>query len=573
MASGVQAPPKHPASVVGLASRPRVWWAWLRGQPVGRRDLALLVALGVLARALTAMLIRHPGYLDAAYYYDVARNVAAGRGLTEDFIVTYLVPAPSVVHASNLWWMPGASLLLVPFFWLFGTAWWVAQLPNVLLTGTLPALAYLLGRDLLGTRRAALGAGLLTITSGFYYPLYDPMPDNFGLYAWAAGGALLLMAQGARGRPWRFALAGLCVGVAHLARAEAPLLLVVALGVWWWARRVDRATAPPAWSLAALVGLYALVMAPWFARNLLLIGAPLPPGGLRSAWLRQYDDFFSYGLPLTPASYLAWGLGPMLASKLQAMAVALRQLAAVMDFVLAPLALLGMWRLRRTLAALPWLIYAAGAFFALTLIFTFPSLYGTVLHSEVAVLPFLNVAAIAGLDAALDWLGSRSSRSSRGGQQDAEMARHRTDRTDRTAERKRVYLGLAVALSGALSLFLIAANAHAWDATARAYADAGRVVARDAARQTPEVAAPVVMVVDPANFYYETGEHAVMLPDQPLPVMAAVARRYGARYLVLEPAHSAAQNDLWSGRQTSPLLTPIWSGPGIKLYRWNWERP
>jgi hypothetical protein len=140
----------------------------------------------------------------------------------------------------------------------------------------------------------------------------------------------------------------------------------------------------------------------------------------------------------------------------------------------------------------------------------------------------------------------------------------------RTEERKRVYLGLAVALSAALSAFLIVANAHAWDATARAYADAGRVVARDAARQ--RTSAAVVMVVDPANYYYETGEHAVMMPDQPLPVMASVARRYDARYLVLEPAHSAAQNDLWSGRQTSPLLTLIWSAPGAKLYRWNWQR-
>jgi hypothetical protein len=61
-----------------------------------------------------------------------------------------------------------------------------------------------------------------------------------------------------------------------------------------------------------------------------------------------------------------------------------------------------------------------------------------------------------------------------------------------------------------------------------------------------------------------------MMPDQPLSVMASVARHYGARYLVLEPAHSAAQNDLWAGRQTSSLLTLIWSGPGVKLYRWNW---
>ncbi|HEV2237218.1 MAG TPA: glycosyltransferase family 39 protein, partial [Ktedonobacterales bacterium] len=377
-----------------------ILWAWRL--PPARRDVAALVALGILARGLTAALVRHPGYLDAAYYYAVARNVAQGRGLTEDFIITYLAPAAQVTHPSNLWWMPGASLLLAPFFWLLGAHWWVAELPNVLLTGALPALGYWLGRDLLGTRRAALGAGLLTLVSGFYYPLYDPLPDNFGLYAWAAGGALLLLAQGARGRPGRFALAGLCCGVAHLARAEAPLLLVIGGAVWLWARRAGARPATgdaptregalvalPLWSLAAFAGMYLLVMAPWFARNLALVGAPLPPGGLQAAWLREYNDFFSYHKPITAAAYVAGGIGPILGSRLAALAATAQQMAAVMSFALAPFALLGLWRLRRRVAALPWLLYTTGAWLALALLFPFPAVYGSVLHSEVAVFPFL----------------------------------------------------------------------------------------------------------------------------------------------------------------------------------------
>ena len=52
--------------------------------------------------------------------------------------------------------------------------------------------------------------------------------------------------------------------------------------------------------------------------------------------------------------------------------------------------------------------------------------------------------------------------------------------------------------------------------------------------------------------------------------MAAAARRYGARYLVLEPAHSHAQGALWAGREQSPLLTPLLREPGLQVYRWNW---
>lgn len=574
-------------TVAPPSAAPRLRWRiHLRGAtafrrlPIARRDMLLLITLGIAARAATAALLRHPGYIDAAYYYAVARNVASGRGLTEDFIITYLVPAHQVIHPSNLWWLPGASLLLVPFFWVFGSAWWVALLPNILLTGTLPILGYLLGQELLGTRRAALAAGLLTITSGFYYPLYDPMPDNFGLYAWTAGAALLLIMRGMGGKPRQFALAGALIGLANLARAEAPILLLVAAVVWWQTRRQPvrtpsaerfagtnaithyRSLPLPVWSLFALLGLYIVVMAPWFARNLLLVGAPLPPGGLQGAWLRTYDDFFSYGKTITPATYLAWGVAPILGSKLYTIGITLRQLAAVMDFVLAPFAALGLWRLRRDTRALPWLLYLIISYLGLTLVFTFPTLYGSVLHSAVAVFPFLNVAAVAGIEAALDWQGRR------GG----------PDAMRRTAERKRVYLGLAVGLSAVLSAFLILANAHAWDATANAYARAGTVIAADSSHDHPTPlpsgrrasAGPIVMVADPANFFVDTGQRAIVLPDQGIPTMTAAARRYGARYLVLEPVHSPAQNALWSGTAHTPLLTLLYTSRDVQVYRWNW---
>ncbi|HEY7833001.1 MAG TPA: hypothetical protein VIG30_05485, partial [Ktedonobacterales bacterium] len=266
----------------------------------------------------------------------------------------------------------------------------------------------------------------------------------------------------------------------------------------------------------------------------------------------NYDDFFSYGLTLTPASYLAWGIGPILASKLQASLENARSLAAVLEFVLSPFALIGIWRLRRTLAALPWLLYLLGGYLLMSLVFTFPGSNGGILHTEIAVFPFLNVAAVVGLDAAIEWVGRR------GGAAGAA----------RTAERKRVYLGIAVALSVLLSSFLVLLNAPTLDAKAVSYAHAGAIVAADAAHHGDR--APVVMVVDPTNYVLDTGQNAITLPDMGLPTMTSVARRYGARYLILEPLHSTPQDGLWSGKTPPPLLTLLWSGPGMRVYHWNW---
>jgi 4-amino-4-deoxy-L-arabinose transferase-like glycosyltransferase len=579
-----------------------------------RRDLLLLLALGLLVRAITAALFDQPGYIDAAYYYDVARNLVTGHGFTEDFILIYLTPAASIVHTSNLYWMPLASLVLVPFFAVFGVSWRVAEIPNVLLSGTLPLLAYWMGWDMFRSRRYALGAALLTLCAGFYYPLYFIFSDNFGLYAWTAGLALLFIGQGARGRsaratpvknggtangsesaatvvpasrfpqalraggrPRRFILAGFWIGLAHLARPDAPLLLVIALIIFagnrYLARRANAskeketpqpgATALPWYALGGLIGCYLVVMAPWFARNLMVTGAILPPGGTKTIWLTTYNDFFSYGKDLSPHTYLAWGLGNILLSKLQALGQNGFAILAMLEFAPAPFAALGMWKLRRSPQAQPFLLYFVLLYLGLSLVFTFPSLRGTLLHSFVPLLPFMSLAIILGLDTVIDWLARR--RPGPAGQR-------------RAASRRRVYLAATILLSGVLSCVIIFSNASTWDTTYHLYQQAGKVAAQQYAcyinaaahnngQNAPESALPIVMVSDPPDYYLATGQHAVSIPDQDIEVILQVADRYDAAFLLLEPLHSAIQDPLWEQHVHSPRLTLIWSTSQGQLYR------
>ncbi len=546
------------------------------------RDYLLLLALGLLVRTITAALFDQPGYIDAAYYYDVAKNIATGHGFTEDFILTYLTPASSVIHPSNLYWMPLASLVLVPFFALFGVSWHVAEIPNVLLSGTLPLLAYWMGWDFFHSRRYALGAALLTLFAGFYYPLYVIFSDNFGLYAWTAGLALLFLGQGAQGRPRRFMLAGFWIGLAHLARADAPLLLIIALIVFavnrFLARRQPRemaspetlsqsaepsSTAPgalPWYALAGLLACYLVVMAPWFARNLIVAGAILPPGGTKTIWLTTYNDFFSYGKDLSPQRYLAWGLGNILISKLQALGQNAFAMLAILEFAPAPFALIGLWKLRRSLQSLPFQLYLLLLYLGLSLVFTFPSLRGTLLHSFMPLLPFLSLTSILGLDTIIEWLARR---------RPGPFARQRE------ASRQRVYLAATVLLSALLSCIIIFSNARTWDTTAHLYQQAGKIAAQNYraavknadGQRGSESALPIVMVSDPPDYYFATSQHAISIPDQGISVILQAADQYGATYLLLEALHSQAQDGLWEHKEQAPRLVLLWSSPQAQLYR------
>jgi len=76
-----------------------------------------------------------------------------------------------------------------------------------------------------------------------------------------------------------------------------------------------------------------------------------------------------------------------------------------------------------------------------------------------------------------------------------------------------------------------------------------------------------MMVSDPPDYYLATGQHAIALPDQDIPVMLQAADRYHATYLLLESLHSRAQDALWSGAEHSPRLALLWSTPAARLFR------
>src|SRR5947207_6636375 len=135
-----------------------------------QRDLIILLGISLIFRVATAAWAFQPWYPDAASYFDVAKNLASGRGFTEDFIVMYLTPVTSVVHHSNLYWMPLTSIIIAPFLALFGTSWYNAQIPIFLLSVSLPLFTYWIGRDIFQSRRYALAMALFMLIGGYTYP-------------------------------------------------------------------------------------------------------------------------------------------------------------------------------------------------------------------------------------------------------------------------------------------------------------------------------------------------------------------------------------------------------------------
>jgi hypothetical protein len=267
----------------------------------------------------------------------------------------------------------------------------------------------------------------------------------------------------------------------------------------------------------------------------------LPGGGLKAAWLREYNEVFSYGLDLGPAHYLGWGLGPILQSKASAALRNLNFFLSLSLLLLLPFGLLGAWRLRREPAFILAWAYILALFVVLTLVFTFPSSRGTLFHSGVVGLPFFAVAVACGLEGTIRW-----------------VARYRPRWDPDRAVRN---IGLIIVGGFVVaSIGLGVRAAGEWDSRFRAYADV-------AAWFRGKGISDPVMVVDPPGYYYVSGTPAIVVANNDLDTTWQVCRRYGVRYLLLEPAFPEPWLPLWNDPNASSRFAFVDQVGDIKIFR------
>jgi len=475
----------------------------------------VLFAIGLLVRAAVGTAFAGPAYPDSYYYVNVANQVAAGHGLTIDYIWNFVdvggtLPSdPALPIPSNGHWMPLAALVQVPFVLLLGASPLASALPLWIIGALAAPLTFAIAREAGLDRRLAIAAGLLAAVPGALTP-YFGQPDNFGLFMTLGALSLWLCARGMRGDRRSFVIGGAVVGLATLARSDGVLLglpfaLAFALELWPGRRHMI------GWAAAiGCAALFAIVVGPWLYRQMETFGsiAPSAANG-RILWISDYGQLYSIGSPATPASLLADGLGPFIAGRVGGFlsAVALFALLPLV-VVLTPLALIGGWARRRDTTFRPFFVYAIALFAAAGLLFAVHVPHGTFVHSAVALLPHTFVLLVIGVAVVVRWVAERRP----------------WDVTRATAFF--AYGAVAVALAGAV-LQTTSTVSH-WSQV--------RTVQEHLAASITAAAQPGdrIMSADAGAFRYLSGHPGVVTPNDPLPTIESAMRAYDVRWLVLE---------------------------------------
>jgi len=547
-------------------------------------DLAVLFALALLIRTLAALPQQQPNYMDAAYSYVNAVNLAEGRGFVEDFLWNYLGhPKQPPPHPSHLYWMPLTSILAWSGMVVGGVSYRAAQIPFIIISALLAPISYWVAYALAGQRWSSWLAGLFAIFSGFYFPFWTAI-DNFTPFAIAGSLAILFAWRGLVIGNWRLVIEGLpggqtanddgrwttdtkqtttlylitsgvFIGLAHLARADGLLLLIAIILVYflhllYYVRRPSSVVRRPSYyvlrfTVYLLLG-YLLVMLPWFIRNWQVSGTLLPTTGSQTIWLTGYDDLFSYNRQLSAQSFFAQGLGPVLQGRWWAFTTNLQTIVAVWGMIfLTPLALIEGWQLRHQLLVQMVSMYGLLLFIVMTLVFAFPGARGGLFHSGAAILPFIYGLAMVGLDRVIDWAATRR-------QWDAQTA-------------KRVLgVGLvviALALSGFIYYQRVLKN-NAWNNADRFYP----AIATWLAHHDPT---GIVMIGNPPAYRYHGGGLSVVVPNENIETTLQAAQYYHVDYLVLDSNHPAPLTELYHNPTHYPTLSLVQTfgeGTGNKIY-------
>ena len=512
-----------------------------------RTPIALYV-LALVVRLVLVALFPDPAYPDSYYYVDVARALAAGRGFEVDFIWIFaevggtLPPNPVLPIPSNAHWMPLASIVQVPFIWLLGPTATASALPFAFIGALAAPLAWAIGRDAGARPVVCVGAAVLTAIPGLL-AVFLAQPDNFSLYQPLVAGALWMAARGLKGHARSFAIGGLLVGLATLSRNDG-ILVGATLGlafVWdrWRALRSGgtRLPAIPVWAAVACFGLFLVVMAPWWWRQLETFGqlSPSTSSG-KVLFIRSIEEWNSITTPATLDHLLGQGIGPLITSRVGGFVAALdvfNTLVAVR--FLLPLMLIGAWVRRRSPDFGPYFTYFAILFGFSSLVSAVHVPGGTFIHSAVALAPHGYLLALEGIAAVVAWIAAR-----------------RPNWKPATAVP--LFSAVIVALAVLVAIPGVIATHAVWGVERTERQAVG--AALDLAGAAPDAR---IMSIDAAGFRYHTGRGGVVTPNDPIETIRDVAEAYRIEWLVIERDDAvSALAPIFHGE-----ARPSWVGPRL----------
>ncbi len=504
--------------------------------------VALVSGVALLPRLLLAAAAHHPGLWDPTHYYLLGRNIYQGRGLVIDYIWHFANNPPAVTHPIDHW-MPLTGVLVAGGLAAGGESVPAALGPFALLGAAQAGLAAWFARraGLSVPGQVLVGLGTAFIPWLFLSSLHTDTTTPFGVFVLVALAAMGLgLAENGRWLWVSGAFAGLTVLTRNDGLLLLPTLLASAVLFAWRGRGGARW-----WHYAGFLLMMGLLLAPWVARNQATLGTPWPGSVARAAFVRDHEEFYTYGTEITLARYLAWGLPHIVAKWIFELTASLKLMVVLAgEFFSVAIGLALLTGLRGWMTGrpgegnqpsradslvhalfwpvMPALLFLAGAWLFYGVVTPFLSQAGSFKKAYLGVLPFL---LVLGAGAVEHYVRSR----------------------------RALWIVTLLAVLAIIphTYDEVRADFALNDGYAQALAPVGQALDELQAGMEGEL---ILMTRDPWSIQYLFGYRAVMVPQDDLDVILDVADRYGVTHILL-PVPRQALSGIYEGSAVHPRLS------------------
>lgn len=519
------------------------------------KDFLLLFGFEILLLLVVGIFQNAPGYMDAEYYFSGGQRLAEGFGFSEEFLWNYLDDPQGLPHPSHGYWMPLTSIMAAIGMTITrNTSFYGGRLLFIVLAGAIPPLSAFLSYQINQKRDYALLSGAIAAIPGFYLS-YLGTTDTFGLSMVIGGLFFVLIGVKPSGENiWQggmvFCGLGILAGLLHLSRVDGILWLLMVfifiLIIEFEQRKVRGfkkcILSVFIHSCLSIFG-YILIMGPWMYRNYSEFGSLLSPGGIKSLWITDYNELYSY--PATILNVNHWlnsGIQEIFHARLSAGWTNIQSAIAVEgEIFLTPLMIWGLWKNRKIIQVKIAVIAWVGVFFIMTIIFPYQGARGGFFHSSSTFQPLLWCMVPVGFEAFIIW-----------GKQ---------VRRWNYAQARNVFQTGMLGLICLISIFLVSKRVIGgsfaepeWNKSYHYYVQLDQKVTQSGI--TPD---EIVMVNNPPGYYLVSNHPCIVIPDGSVETVLQAAYRYNARYLVLEANHPEGLDNLYKMPENQPGLEYLYS--------------
>jgi len=519
---------------------------------MSKKAYAAIFLASFLFYILVSFVQKTPGYMDAAYYYSVGKQIAAGHGWYEPFIWNYLSSPTSIPTYSFTYWMPLPAIISAAgMLALNSTTFWSSRLFYILLASFVPIINIRFTSRYTNTRLLLWMSALMGVLSGFYLQ-YFTITDSFIPYM-IFGSLYLLLLQtifikdgNVKWSIWGGL--GILAGLLHLCRADGIL--------WLFAGFIVIAVLlikKKSWILIInaipYLFFYLLLMSPWYLRNFSVFHSLFVPGSGLTIYFTKYNDLFStHPEKITLLNFIKSNPESVILNRVSALKLNLESLIGITGgIVLFPFTIVGVLSQKKETITKFVISMLTAIFIVMTFVFPFAGSRGGFIHSASSLQCYFWAITPLGFENIIK-----------------KIAKYRKWKPERSL----VLLGstliavLALITTGLFFGKIAGDNKKSsWDAKYMSYVQLNQFLTKCSNDNSP------VMINDSPGFYAMTGRSSIQLTVGSLGDTKTTMKKFGSKILVLDEDRSSEYESLYSAQILSEDFTYLGKMDDYVIYQ------